>query len=348
MHQKEFCDENGECTVREGDTVEAFFLSAKNNGLLFTTKISGGASAAAHLEDAHRNNIPVEGKVAKETKGGFEVTIGGNVRAFCPYSQMGLRRIENADDYIEEILSFKVIEYSENGRNIVLSHRAILEEEREEKREELKSSLEVGTMITGRITSIRNFGAFMDTGALEGLIPISEISWGRVEDIHGILSVGQEVEAEIMKLDWEADRFSFSLRKALPDPWEEIGKYSAGASLTGRVARLTKFGAFVTLEPGVDGLIHISQLGKGRKINHPREVLQEGDSVLVRIDSINSEERRISLSMPAIAGEGKSGEAEDTDNTKEYETYRTKKKETKQEQSLGTLGDLLKKKLEGK
>ena len=195
-------------------------------------------------------------------KGGFEVKVAGSVRAFCPYSQMGLRRTDNPDTYVGRHLSFRITEYGEKGRNIILSHRAILEEERRQQKEELRETLREGMTVKGTVTSIREFGAFLSIGSVEGLLPISEIGWGRVADINEVLTVGQELEVVVKQIDWENDRFSFSLKETLADPWEMVTQaFPEGSFHTGKVARLTNFGAFVTLSAGVDGLIHISRLG---------------------------------------------------------------------------------------
>ena len=351
----ELLDEEGTPTVKEGDTVEAYFLTVERNEKIFTTKMSG-AAARAHLAEAFHSQIPVEGTVTREIKGGFDVKIGGT-RAFCPYSQMSLRRVEDTAQFVDQQLAFKIIEYKENGRNIIVSHRVILEEERQEKKEELKNTLREGMTVTGTITSIRPFGAFVDIGGIEGLIPVSEISWGRVEDIHATLETGQQVEAAVMKLDWDNDRFSFSLKETLPDPWQTVSEnFEEGKNYPGTVARLADFGAFVTLAPGIDGLVHISKLGGGRRINHPREVVQQGEELEVRIDSIDPEEKRISLSVPHIDKEKsrrkeqttkKKGREERDDNRADYQRFVDKKKK-KSSGSMGTLGDLLKAKMNKK
>ena len=194
----ELLDEEGKVTVKEGDRLEVYFLTVERNEKIFTTKI-GGAAAKAHLEEAFHSAIPVDGTVTKEIKGGFEVKIG-SIRAFCPFSQMGLRKITDNDQYIGQQFSFIIIEYKENGRNIIVSHRKILEEQRAEQKEALKETLEVGQTVPGMITSIRDFGAFVDIGGIEGLIPVSEMSWGRVSDVHSVLEEGQKVEVAVKKL----------------------------------------------------------------------------------------------------------------------------------------------------
>lgn len=339
----EFLDDKGNITIQEGDTVNAFFLSSRNNEMLFTTRITGNKIGSQYLKDAYRNRIPVEGLVEKEIKGGFEVKIAGNTRSFCPYSQMGMQRVENKDQYIGQHLIFHITEYGEKGRNIIVSHRTILEEERQKQKDALKESLEEGMTVSGTITSIRNFGAFVDIGGIEGLIPISEISWGRVEDINDSLSVGQTVDVAIKKLDWGNDKFSFSLKEVLPDPWNSIGhRYPEGSIHKGKVARLTTFGAFVTLEPGIDGLVHISELGKGKRIHHPREVLEENQIIEVKITRADEKKKRLSLSL---ASDKQDSEGADTDRQDDYKKQIAENgKDTSG--SFGTLGDMLRKKME--
>ncbi len=338
LDKKELLDAEGNLTVKEGDTVNAWFLSSSNNEMRFTTKL-GGAAGQNQLEDAWKSGIPVEGHVEKEVKGGFEVKVTGNVRAFCPFSQMGLRRAENPGSYVGQRLQFRVTEYGERGRNIVLSHRAILEEELRQQKAALRETLREGMTVKGTITSIRGFGAFVSSGCVEGLIPISEIAWGRVADIHDVLEAGQEVEVVVKQLDWENDKFSFSLKDALADPWEMVTRsYPEGSFHTGKVARLAPFGAFVTLAPGVDGLIHISRLGAGKRISHPREVLKEGETVEVKVESVDRENRRLSLSL-AVAAKAVDDEEADLDAFRRQSAADTGK-------SMGSLGDLLKAKQE--
>jgi len=336
LDRKELLDDEGNLSVREGDTIQAYFLSAGANELRFTTRIAGGEAGRYYLEEAWRSGIPVEGLVEKEIKGGFEVRIAGGLRGFCPHSQMGLQHSGNPHDLIGQHLAFRITQYAEKGRNIILSNRAVLEEERRRRREEQKGLLTEGMKVTATITSIHNFGAFVKIGSLEGLIPISEIGWDRVEDINELMEVGQEVEVVATKLDWEKDRLTFSLKRALPDPWNNIEKdFPQGSRHSGTVARLTNFGAFVSLAPGVDGLLHISKLGSGKRIRHPHEVVAKGQVVEVRIDLVDRDNKRISLS-PAGSEEPedhKEGEAD-------YSRYLKGNPD-----SMGTLADLLKAKL---
>ena len=345
MDRKELEDDTGTVSVKTGDTLEVYLLSTAKNEMLFTTKIGGGSSSRAHLEEAYRSNIPLEGLVKKEIKGGFEITVAGNVRTFCPYSQMDLKRITDPEKYIGQHMLFKITQFAEDGRNIVLSRRIILEEEREKKLEDLKEELQEGMTVRGKIASIKNFGAFVDIDGIEGLIPISEIGWSRTENIHDVLSEGQDVEVVILKLDWENERFSFSLKQALPDPWLDIAqKFPVGSFHTGKIVRLAKFGAFVNLAAGIDGLIHISKIAGGRRINHPKEVVEEGQTVDVKIEDIDQVQNRISLSLA-----GEMAEEETTDKEKEdVRQYMAIQEKTDAGESLGTLGEILKAKLKEK
>ncbi len=339
LERKEMLDAEGKLSVKEGDSIRAYFLSSENNELHFTTKIGSGPAGHSQLEDAWKNGVPVEGTVIKEVKGGFEVKIAGSVRAFCPFSQSGIRREEAKTGIIGKPLSFKIIEYSENGRNIVVSRRAILDEAQQSKKQALRETLKEGMKIRGTVTSIQSFGAFVDIGGLEGLIPIAEIAWGRTENIRDVLSVGREVEVVVKKLDWEKGRFSFSLKETLPDPWERVAQdCPVGSYHTGKVARLAPFGAFVTLGVGVDGLLHISKLGAGKRISHPREVLKEGQTIEVKVEAVDPENRKISLALAGISRE----EEEAADTLKSYQQQAT------EPQNMGSIGDLLKEMMEKK
>ncbi|HAK59136.1 MAG TPA: 30S ribosomal protein S1 [Nitrospiraceae bacterium] len=340
LDKKEMVDAEGNLTVKEGDRIRAYFLSSENNELLFTTRIGTGPAGNAQLEDAWRNGISVDGTVAKEIKGGFEVKIGGSVRAFCPYSLMGLRRDEPPADSVGKTLSFMISEYGEEGRNIVVSRKAIVDEERRGRKEALKETLSEGMRIRGTVTSTQTFGAFVDIGGIEGLLPISEIAWTRTEKVSDVLSSGQEIEVIIKSLDWEKERFSFSLKDALPDPWERVAQHCpVGSYHTGTVARLAPFGAFITLAAGVDGLAHISKVGAGRRISHPREVLKEGQTIEVKVEAVDIAGRKISLSLAEIS-------REEEDAARTLKEYRQKEADTPG--AMGTIGDILKAQLEKK
>jgi len=343
LNASELRDSDGNITVAIGDTLEVYFIQAKAAEQIFTTRIGSGSNNA-HIEEAWRSGIPVDGLVKEEIKGGFEITLGGNTRAFCPYSQMGLRRVDDAGSaYLGARMSFKITRFEEGGRNVVVSARALLEEEREQRKEALQQSLSIGMTVTGTVTSLRDFGAFVDIGGVEGLIPISEIGWSRVEDIKEHFTEGQEVTAIIKSLDWGKDRIALSLKDTLDDPWETVRKeFLVGSTHLGKVARLAAFGAFVSLAPGVDGLIHISKLGGGRRINHPREVLEAGQDVEVTIEAVDNDKRKISLT-PADYEAPEVQEEVERKELKEFQASR--RKESQQPKEIGSLGELLKAKL---
>jgi small subunit ribosomal protein S1 len=294
----EFLDKKGAAGVREGDEIEAFFVTVQD-GLMKLTTLIGGYSAVSlnAIRDAYEAGVPINGEVKKEIKGGFEVSVGG-VRGFCPFSQIDLKTMRNGGEHVGRTFAFKVLEYSEEGRKIVLSRRALLEQEKEAQVKKLRESLAVGMDITVKVKSIHNFGAFIDLGGIDGLVPASEISWDRSMTPGDVLSAGQEITAKIMSLDWENSRFALSLKATQPDPWNAVAeKYPTDSRVSGSIVRLAPFGAFVKLEPGIEGLIHISNLGAGRRISHPREVVETGQWVDCYVLSVDPQNRKISLSM---------------------------------------------------
>ena len=333
LDRKELLNEEGELTVKEGDTIRAYFLSSRQDEKLFTTKIGPGDAGRIYLEDAWRNGIPVEGVVDKEVKGGFEIRISGTIRGFCPFSQMGLGRIEKPADYAGKRLQFIIMEYGEKGRNVILSNRVILEKERKEKREEMMQTLQEGQIVQGKVVSLQKFGAFVDIGGMQGLLPMSEIGWGRIENINDALKIGEEVEVAVLRIDRERDRISLSLKKLLADPWEKVeSTYLEGSIYGGRVVRLTKFGAFVALEPGIDGLLHISRMGAGKRVSHAGEVLKEGQDLEVKIEKVDRAAKRISLLLAEHDAVKEEKEAPDD--------YRQYMKKT--QSAFGSLGDQIK------
>ena len=335
MDKKEFLDDAGNLTVKEGDRVTAYFLSSRHSERLFTTKLLARKSVDEFLVNAYSNAIPLEATVEKEIKGGFSIKISASASGFCPYSQMDTRKIDNAADYVGKKFDFIVIEYGENGRKIILSRRPLLEKIEEEKKSALKNSLQKGMTVQGVVTSVRDFGAFVDIGGVQALLPVSEMTWGRVEDTRSLYKPGDTIEAVIINLDWENDRVTLSFKDTLPDPWNEVVRnYIEGSTHKGKVSRLTDFGAFITLEAGVDGLLHISKLGKGKKIKHAQDVLSKDREIDVRIEKIDRDNKRISLDL-ATNTEEKNGSSEENDN---YQSYMPKAPKT-----MGTFGDLLSK-----
>ena len=326
----ELRNEAGEMTVGVGDRIKVYVLPKRGGELACTTRIGGGQTTPREIEEAFQAGIPVEGKVTAEVKGGFSVTVAGH-RCFCPYSQMDIRRVEQADAYLDKTFAFKIMEFGNQGRNIILSARAIQEEQRAQERERLMETLHEGMQVSGTVTSLRDFGAFVDIGGVDGLVPISELAWGQTDRVEDVLSLGQQVQVVIKRLDWDRDRISLSLRETTENPWDTAAdRYPAGSLHQGRVSRLAAFGAFVTLEPGIDGLLHISKLGAGRRIHHPREVVETGQELTVKIESVDTAQKRIALAPE--------------DYTPREKTEHTPPPAAvpREQVSMGTFGDLLK------
>jgi small subunit ribosomal protein S1 len=294
--REELLDKSGKLDLNIGDKLLAYVVSTREGEVQLSVKMTAAASEEA-IRDAQRSGVPVEGFVVSERKGGYAVTILGK-QAFCPYSQIDIQSFGVPDDYIGRKFTFRIIEYSERGRNIVVSRRDILEEERLKKVAQLKETLKPGDLVTGTVQNLTNFGAFVDLGGIQGLIPMSELAWFRVESVSDVLSPGERITVKILDLDWVKNRISLSRKHTLEDPWSSVAqRYSEQQVLGGKITRLTNFGAFVQLEAGVEGLIHISNLGAGRRINHPSEVVSQGDEVEVRVMSIDQNARRMGLEL---------------------------------------------------
>ncbi|MDA8132940.1 MAG: 30S ribosomal protein S1 [Elusimicrobia bacterium] len=330
----ELKDADGNMIAREGDIVRAWFNRSEEGEMRFTTRIGTGPAARSQLADAFKEHLPLAGKVAREIKGGFEITLPGGLRAFCPFSQMGMRRDESREAYVGVELAFHIIEL--DRRNIVLSRREIVEAERQAKVAVLKETLREGDRVRGIVTSIQKFGAFVDIGGVEGLLPVSEMAWGRTGKVSDVLSAGQPVEVIIKNLDWENRRISLSLKDALPNPWDSAAQnWPAGSFHTGRVSRLAPFGAFVTLGEGVDGLIHVSRLGGDKRVNHPEDVLQVGQQIEVCVEAVDVKNQRISLVPADVSRE----QQEKQETMRRYQ-------EPEGAAPLGSLGEQLKRHLD--
>ena len=321
LPREEMTDKNGLLTVKIGDTLKVYFLKADNGEMLFTTRLSGESAGPDLLEKAYQDKIPVEGIVEKEIKGGYEVKIG-ETRAFCPFSQMGQKRTENPAEYIGKKLLFRIQEYKDKGRSIMVSNRVFHEEARLEKLEELKKSLQEGQLITGTVLSLQDFGAFVDVGGIHALLPVSEIGRSRVDDIRKVFTVGQQVQATILKIDWKSEKISLSTKSLQVDPWDLAAtKYPAGSKHSGRVVRLTNFGAFVSLEPGLDGLVHISEFQSDGKFGSGSEVtVKAGQTLSVQVVSIDKANRRIAL-KPATTREEDETTAKYTEGSTDGTTH---------------------------
>ena len=282
-----------------GDAIDAYFVALEDGAARLS--LAGGAESDGSDEAigaAYAAKLPLEGKYEKEVNGGYEVRVNGQ-RAFCPFSQVALHRPrEGAPSPVGTTDTFLVIEYNPAEHTLVVSHRALEERDRDARRETLKASLFEGDFRNGVVTKVMPFGAFVDIGGIEGLIPSAEISWDRSVKPSDILHEGDEVQVKVRRVDWENNRFTFSLKDLAKDPWQEYCEdFSAGSWVTGRVVRLMPFGAFVQLVPGVDGLLPIASLGRGRHIVDPGEVVKVGEELDLKIESMDPVARRISLSL---------------------------------------------------
>lgn len=305
----ELTDENGEVKVKEGAKIKVYFVGNQRDELHFTTKLAGQNADKSVLENAYQNGIPVEGHVTQEIKGGFEVMIG-TTRAFCPYSQMGYRQRKEPAEYVGTHQTFKIQEYKNEGKNIIVSNRVLLEEEANNELQKLSEKITVGTVVKGTVKSIESYGAFIDINGFQALLPISEVSHVRVTDLGTVLKVGQEIEAKVIKTDWAHERVSLSTKELEKDPWDGIAqKFTPGMEIEGVISRVADFGVFINLAPAVDGLVHISKLPVERNTNL-KKVYKNGDKLKVVVDSVDTEEKRISLS-PVVS-------TEEQDNAREY------------------------------
>jgi len=296
ISKEELLDSEKRLDLKVGDPITAYVIAQRDGDVLLSVKMTQAVSEDA-VRGAYKSGAPVEGMVTEERKGGYSVTVFGR-QAFCPYSQIDVVSGGFPENFIGKKFFFRITDFSDRGRNIVLSRREVLEEERRKKVQELKQTLREGDVVSGVVRKLAQFGAFVDIGGPEGLIPISELAWGRVESVSDALSVGDEISVKITGLDWEKHRISLSLKQVQENPWDSISsRFHEGLETMGVVTRLTNFGAFVELEPGIDGLVHISNLGKGRRINHPREVVNPGESIKIRVISINPDEKRLGLEL---------------------------------------------------
>lgn len=297
---EEFLDDKGENTIKIGSEVELAFIGYGPSGAQLGSCLrqqSGGAGKEL-LRKAFESGMAVEGMVTGTNKGGLEITISGT-RVFCPFSQMDLTYCDRPEQFVGTTQKFKVVQFEEEGRNIVLSRRSVLQEEREALAVETRKGLVVGGVFSGRVTRLTPFGAFVDLGGIEGLIHVSEISRSSVRDPADYLSKDQEVTVQVLNLETDEkgnERISLSMKALEPDPWDEGLNFVEGDLVKGQVKNLAPFGAFVECAPGVEGLVHISEIAH-KHIHHPREKLQEGQEVVVKVLEINKEQRRISLSI---------------------------------------------------
>jgi len=294
----EFLDKDGNLTIKEGDFVEMRVASVKDGIHLTRGMKVQGADALDILRDAKENLIPVEGRISKAIKGGFEVDLSG-IRAFCPLGQIDLPFCEKPEEHVGARYPFRILEIKEKGKNIIVSRRVILAEEQEKRSQETLARLKPGMECEGKVTKLTDFGAFIDIGGVEGMVHISEISHARISHPSEILKTGQQVKVKVLKIEPDKNgqqKIGLSIKSLEPDSWEKGLGFQEGEVIQGRVSRLTDFGAFVEVAPGVDGLVHISEISYER-IQHPNKVLHEGDRVDVLVMGIDHQAKRISLSI---------------------------------------------------
>ena len=299
IDRAELTDDEGRLRISVGDEVEATVVAAGDEVRL-SHKLRKGAQAREALAMAQQTGVPVEGKVATVIKGGYEVTVGG-LRAFCPFSQMDLRRSQAPDEYVGRVLEFRVTQYDERGRNIVLSRLQLLEERAAVAAEETRKTIVPGAVLTGTVAGLADFGAFVDLGGVQGLIPVSEFSHSRVARPADRLHVGETVTVKVLKIDDEKSRISLSLKALEGDPWATVpGRLRERQIVAGRVVRVTEFGVFVELLPGVDGLLHMTEIPRNRH-GEMRDAAAARAELAVMIVGIDREKRRVAL---ALAPEG--------------------------------------------
>ena len=258
IDMEELVDPDGETDVKVGDIVQAVVVSTRG-GLRLSHKLARGAATRERLNDAYRAGLPVEGRVEKSIKGGYEVRVAGQ-RAFCPISQIDKAFTEDPSVHEGQVYNFRIIEYKEDGKNLVVSRRALIEEEEQEQAEAIRHTIVPGADLSGRVASVRPFGAFVDLGGgIQGLLHVSEMGWSRVSDPADIVKPGDEITVRVLRVDEAKNKISLGLKQLQADPWAGArDTYEVGQLLMGRVTRVADFGAFIELEPGIEALAHAS------------------------------------------------------------------------------------------
>jgi small subunit ribosomal protein S1 len=307
VSKAELLDENGEFPHGIGDALELYVVAFDENEMRLSKALAGAGSLNL-LQDAFQGRVPVEGKVKETCKGGFSVTVMGR-RAFCPVSQIDTAYVERPEDYVGETYLFIIARLEENGRNIVVSRRQLLEEEQEKAKKAFLETMAVGTVVEGRVANLMPYGAFVELfPGVEGMVHISEMGWSRVESPEDVLRKGDPVTVKIIGIEEGKKpgqlKIALSIKQISGDPWEtEAPKFKAGQKVQGKATRLMGFGAFVEIAPGVEGLVHISEMSYIRRVNRPEEVVTPGETVSVMIKDVDLEKRRISLSIRDAEGD---------------------------------------------
>ena len=298
---QEFKDEDGKVAANVGDTVEVMveWWDDEDERVVLSKEKAANIKIWDAIKKSYDEDGTVEGIISNRVKGGFSVDIG--VQAFLPGSQADLRPIRNLDELVGKTFEFKILKYNRKRSNIVLSRRAILEKEREEKRSATLSSIHEGKVVDGIVKNITDYGVFIDLGGVDGLLHITDISWGRVKHPSELFSVGDAITVKILSFDLEKERVSLGMKQLTVDPWSIASeKYPVNSRVTGVVVSLTDYGAFVELEEGIEGLIHVSEMSWTRKIRHPSKVVSVGEEVEAVVLDIKPENRRISLGMKQV------------------------------------------------
>lgn len=292
----ELKNESGALDVAVGDRIHAVVVSTAGD-VTVSRKLARGAATDRQIEDAFRSGLPVEGKVEREVKGGYEVRIGRQ-RAFCPFSQIDIARTEPAT-HLGAVYEFRIIEYKDNGRSIVVSRRMLLEEKQQAEAAEVRRSIVPGAVVKGRVASVREFGAFIDLGGgVQGLLHVSEIGWSRVSDASAMLQPGDEITVKVLRIDEEKQKISLGLKQLSEDPWWKVPEtYAVGQVHTGRVTRVAQFGAFVELEPGIEALAHASTFPPTGRREDWSSLVAPGMTAAFEIVSIEPEKKRIGVAL---------------------------------------------------
>jgi small subunit ribosomal protein S1 len=298
----EFRDENGVINAKPGDMVEVMveWWDDENEVVILSKEKAAKVKVWDDIKKAHDNDEIIQGVILARVKGGFSVDVG--VQAFLPGSQADLRPIRNLDEMVGKTFNFKVLKYNRKRSNIVLSRRALLEQERETKRTATLNTIHEGKILNGVVKNLTEYGVFVDLGGVDGLLHITDISWGRVKHPSELFKVGDEITVKVLNLDVEKERVSLGMKQLTQDPWiSAVEKYPIGSRISGKVVSLTDYGAFVELEEGIEGLIHVSEMSWTRKVRHPSKIVSIGDIVEAVVLDIKPENRRISLGMKQIA-----------------------------------------------
>jgi small subunit ribosomal protein S1 len=295
---------NPQDEVNVGDEIDALVLTKEDaeGRLILSKKRARFELAWKTIEQKAESGEPIEGRVIEVVKGGLILDLG--VRGFLPASLVDIRRVQDLDEFLGQTLRTKVIELNRSRNNVVLSRRAVLEDERKEQRQQILDRLQPGDVVEGQISNIVDFGAFVDLDGMDGLIHISEISWSHVNHPSEVLEIGQTVKVKVLDIDRDRQRISLGLKQTQSDPWQQVlDSYSEGDVVEGKVTKVVTFGAFVEIMPGVEGLVHISELAQ-HHVENPREVVAQGDQVQAKIIEVDPERRRLSLSLKRVEGEG--------------------------------------------